>query len=502
MRRLTGLAVLFGLVPAALVFATPSDAQTIVVGSKKFTESVILGEILTVVLRDSGAMTVHRQELGGTRVLWEALRKGDIDLYPEYTGTLLKELLKGIDAGTPDALHAALAAEGLRMTAPLGFNNTYAIGLKKETAARLGLRAISDLRKVPDLTIGFSNEFLDRADGWPALRRTYALPNGNVRGLDHDLAYRGLAAGSIDAIDVYTTDAEIAYYGLALLEDDLAHFPAYQAVVLYRDDLTTRAPAAVAALRKIEGAIDAARMAAMNAAAKIERQPERVIAAAFVGDRLGITATVSSDGFLLRLTRTTLDHLALVAISLGGAILIAIPLGIAAARLPRTGQIVLGGVGIVQTIPSLALFVFMIPLLGIGGPPAIVALFLYSLLPIVRNTHAGLTGIDPGVRESARALGLEPGARLRLVELPLALPAVMAGIKTSAVINIGTATLGALIGAGGYGQPILTGIRLDDTALILEGAVPAAVMALAAQGLFELAERAVVPRGLRVRDVA
>ncbi|MGD2113086.1 MAG: ABC transporter permease, partial [Gammaproteobacteria bacterium] len=146
----------------------------------------------------------------------------------------------------------------------------------------------------------------------------------------------------------------------------------------------------------------------------------------------------------------------------------------------------------------LALFVFMIPLLGIGGPPAIVALFLYSLLPIIRNTYAGLRDIPPAIIESAEALGLPARARLRLVELPLATRAILAGIKTAAVINVGTATLGALIGAGGYGQPILTGIRLDDTALILQGAIPAAVLALLVQGLFELVERRLLPRGLRL----
>ena len=160
---------------------------------------------------------------------------------------------------------------------------------------------------------------------------------------------------------------------------------------------------------------------------------------------------------------------------------------------------ILGTVGVIQTLPALALLVFMIPLLGIGGPPAVVALFLYSLLPIVRNTHAGLAGIDEPLRRSALALGLSPAARLRHIELPLAAPVILAGIKTSAVINIGTATLGALIGAGGYGQPILTGIRLDDVGLILEGAVPAALLALAVQGGFELAERRLIPRGLRAQ---
>ncbi len=487
-------------VPFTAMHTLPAAAQDITVGSKKFTESVILGEIIKFTMTGNDIETAHRRDLGGTRILWSALLKGDIDIYPEYTGTLRQELLKGTDTHTLPLLRAALAKQGIRMSAPLGFNNTYAIGVTKETAARYGLATISDLRRHADFSLGFSNEFLDRGDGWPALRTTYRLPQQNVRGLDHDLAYRGLESGAIDGIDVYTTDAEIAYYDLFLLQDDRNHFPVYDAVILYRADLAERVPGAAATLTRLEGTIDAARMSAMNGAVKLDKKSESTVAAAFVTDRLKIAATPSDSGFVARLWKSTRDHLVLVIISLGAAILFAVPLGILAARHDRVGQCILAVVGIIQTIPSLALFVFMIPLLGIGGPPAIVALFLYSLLPIVRNTHAGLRGIDSGIVESAAAIGLEPGASLRIVELPLAMRSIMAGIKTSAVINVGTATLGALIGAGGYGQPILTGIRLDDTALILEGAIPAAVLALAVQGVFELAERAVVPRGLRLKS--
>lgn len=485
------------LFAALLLCAAPVQAQDVTIGSKKFTESVILGEIARQLVETSGNAARHRHELGGTRVLWEALLKGDIDVYPEYTGTISQELLAGRNIAGIDEMRAELNRQGIRMTAPLGFNNTYAIGVTQETAEKYGLKKISDLGAHTGLSLGFSNEFMDRADGWPALRAKYRLNLPNARGLDHDLAYRGLAAGSIDAIDVYTTDAEIAYYKLRVLEDDLKHFPAYEAVFLYRADVANRFPDVETALKRMEGAVDGGAMSAMNAAVKIEKKQEAVVAAEFVKAKTGVAEAVTAETAGQRLWRTTLDHLVLVGLSLGAAILISIPLGIAAARNRRFGQIILGLTGILQTIPSLALFVFMIPFLGIGGPPAVVALFLYSLLPIVRNTQAGLLGIDPAVIESARAMGLADGARLRLIELPLAMRSIMAGIKTSAVINIGTATLGALIGAGGYGQPILTGIRLDDTALILEGAVPAAVMALAAQGLFELAERAVVPRGLR-----
>jgi osmoprotectant transport system permease protein len=481
-----------------------ADAATrpeIAIGSKKFTESVILGEMIAHLARATGANALHRKELGGTRILWSALIAGDIDIYPEYTGTILREILANETIAGLDGLRQALARHGVAMTEPLGFNNTYAIGLKRETAARLDITRISDLPRHPELRLGFGEEFMSRADGWPALKARYALPHEDVRGLDHDLAYRGLAAGDIDATDTYTTDAEIAYYGLALLEDDLRHFPEYQAVILYRATLVHRAPDTVAMIRRLAGRIDAAAMSAMNARAKLDRVAETQVAATFVRETLGVAAAAETETIWDRLWRNTLDHLGLVAVSLGAAILFAVPLGIIAVRRGDLGQAILAVTGIIQTIPSLALFVFMIPLLGIGGPPAMVALFLYSLLPIVRNTHAGLSGISPSLRESAEALGLPAGARLRMVELPLAARSILAGIKTSAVINVGTATLGALIGAGGYGQPILTGIRLDDIGLILEGAVPAALLALAVQGLFEIAERAVVPRGLRLKPV-
>jgi len=492
--------VIRAFLAALLLLAAPpvrAEGPEIRIGSKKFTESVILGEMARILATEAGARAVHRRELGGTRVLWNALLRGEIDAYPEYTGTLRAETLAALRLDSDEALARALAARGIRMSPPIGFNNTYALGMEPKRAEALGIRAISDLADHPGLRLGFSNEFISRADGWPALKRRYRLPQEDVRGLDHDLAYRALAAGDTDATDVYATDAEIAYYGLAVLDDDLGHFPAYDAVFLYRADLARRAPGAVAALERLAGGIDDRAMARLNARVKIEGVAEGAVAQRFLRTALGIEGTAAADTLWARLWRHTGEHLVLVAVSLTAAILVSVPLGIIAFRRPRAGQAILGAVGIIQTVPALALLVFMIPLLGIGGPPAVVALFLYSLLPIVRNTHAGLAGVAEPLRRSAEAMGLSTGQRLRLVEMPLALPTILAGIKTSAVINIGTATLGALIGAGGYGQPILTGIRLDDLGLILEGAVPAAGLALMVQGAFELAERALVPRGLR-----
>ena len=339
---------------------------------------------------------------------------------------------------------------------------------------------------------------MERSDGWPGVRARYGLPQRDVRGLDHNLAYRALASGEIQATELYSTDAEIKQYNLRVLRDDLGFFPSYECVWLYRADLKSRSPAAFAALARLEGQITSAEMAAMNARAKLDRVPEDRVAADFLAQKFGIEAQVVAETFIGPLLRRLREHLTLVAISLTAAIVVSIPLGVIAARRPRLGPIILTTTGLIQTIPSLALLVFMIPWLGIGAKPAMVALFLYSLLPIVRNTASGLRDIPVSLRESAEALGLPAGARLLKIELPMASRSILAGIKTAAVINVGTATIGALIGAGGFGQPIFTGLRLDDRSMILfEGAIPAALLALAVQGAFDLAERFLVPRGLR-----
>lgn len=492
--------LLFGLWLGCSPSPAAEETARVIVGSKPFTESVILGEIATQVIRNQGIEARHRDQLGGTRLLWQALLNGEIDLYPEYTGTLMEEILatRLRDRRDLAALRQALAEQGIRISEPLGFNNTYALGMTAARADRLGIATISGLRRHPELKFGFSNEFMGRADGWPGLRKAYRLPQRAVVGLDHALAYRGLVSGSLDVTDLYTTDAEIRYYSLRVLEDDRGYFPDYHAVYLYRADLAARPRDLLPALRQLEGQISEATMVAMNAQAKLDKIPENRVAAGFLEKRLGIAADSRRVSLDASLWRHTVEHLTLVGISLTAAILIAVPLGILCARKPRLGRLVIGATGILQTIPALALLVFMIPLLGIGTRPAIAALFLYSLLPIVRNTCTGLREIPPSLLESADALGLSRSARLRLVEIPLASRTILAGIKTAAVINVGMATLGALIGAGGYGQPILTGIRLDDTGLILQGAIPAALLALAIESAFGFAERWLVPKGLRL----
>lgn len=477
----------------AALAASAAAAETIAIGSKRFTESYILGEVLRAAAAQAGADARHRQGLGNTGIVFAALQAGEIDLYPEYTGTIAREILRHDGDATLDELNRRLAPLGLGAAVPLGFNNTYALAMREAEAARLGVRTISDLARHPSLRLGLTQEFLGRADGWPGLKQAYALPFAAPTGIDHGLGYEALAAGRIDVKDVYSTDAKIARYGLRVLEDDRGYFPRYDAVLLYRLDLPRRAPVAWRALVALEGRIDNATMIRMNAAAELDGRSFGQAATLLSG--AGMPRAASPAGWVDKLFgpdlwRLTREHVLLVAVSLAAAVLIGVPLGILAAKVPAIAQPVLGAVGLIQTIPSLALLALLIAALGrIGTVPALVALFLYALLPIVRNTHAGLAQVPRGLRDAAVALGLSARDRMASVELPLALPTILAGVKTSAVINVGTATIAAFIGAGGYGERIVQGLALNDSALLVAGALPAAALALLVQWGFELAER-------------
>ncbi len=475
----------------ALLLALPVQADTLRIGSKRFTESYILGEVLRQAVE--GKIPVeHRPGLGNTGIVFAALKAGSIDVYPEYTGTIAREILKVEGNPSVEDLNSALAPQGLGVAVRLGFNNTYALAMRDDRAEALGIRTLSDLARHPGLKLGLSQEFIGRADGWPGLKAAYKMPYATPSGLDHGLAYEAIAAGRIDVMDIYSTDAKIERFNLRVIEDDRKFFPRYDAVLLYRLDLPRRFPQAWSAFEKLEGRIDERRMIRMNAAAEIEGRSFAEAAALI--DAEGGPQRAARRDFLGALFgpdfwRLTGEHLLLVFVSLAASIVLGVPLGLAAAKLPRAEQVIFGIVGVIQTIPSLALFAFLIALTGtIGTWPALIALFLYALLPIVRNTCTGLTGIVRGMRQAAMALGLSTRDRMLLVEVPLALPSILAGINTSAVINVGTATIAAFIGAGGYGERIASGLALNDNVTLLAGAIPAAALALLIQGAFELLE--------------
>jgi osmoprotectant transport system permease protein len=501
-----------------------ATARPITVASKPFGESYLLAEIFAQLLESRGYRIERRPGLGATEIAFGALRTGAIDVYPEYTGTGLVAILGEEPLADPRAVYRHVAASfearfGVRWLPPLGFQNTYALAVRRETAERYGLRTLSDLaREAPQLVAGFTPDFIGRADGLPGLQQAYGLSFRAVRSLLQAVKYQALAAGSVDIIDGYSTDGLIARYDLVVLEDDRGFFPAYEAAALAGPRLSREAPAAVAVLTELSGrldeaqlrewnrrievdgieiarvAADALREVGLTPSAELTRPGAAPAAAGEAGrERSGLTEYLWTQR--AQLASLTLRHLLLVALSLAAAILLAVPAGVLLERARAGAEGAIRGAGVLQTIPSIALLAFMIPLLGIGVLPALVALFLYSLYPILRNTYTGIRDASPDATSAALALGMTPLQVLRHVRLPLAAPVIMAGIRTAAVINVGTATLAAFIGAGGLGDPIVAGLALSDTRMILSGAIPAALLALLADAALALCERLLHPGG-------
>ncbi len=526
----------------------PADSPPpVVVASKPFGESFLLMEIMAQALEARGIAVDRRPGLGATEIAFRALREGAVDVYPEYTGTGLVAILGEDPASDEDAVFERVRRVfrerwGARWLPPLGFQNTYAIAVRRETAERYGLRTLSDLAGASrELRAGFSPDFIGRSDGLEGLRPVYGFAFRDVRALLQAVKYQALAEGAVDVIDGYSTDGQVARYDLVVLEDDRGFFPAYEAAPLVGRRLAETRPSAIAALESLGGRLDEATMRRLNRRVEVDgedlasvaadalraieardrsasgdggaaaREAEDAAAAGAPGDGSGDAEgagtrarTGSRDGGLLAylwgrrdsLGRQAVRHLLLVLGSLLAAVVVAMPLGLGLERLRGGAEGVIRGVGLLQTIPSIALLAFMIPLLGIGVVPALVALFLYSLYPIARNTYTGVRDAGPEAVSAGRALGMTPGQVLRQVRLPLAAPVIMAGIRTAAVISVGTATLAAFIGAGGLGDPIVAGLALSDTRMILSGAIPAAALALVVDFALAMVERAVRPPGV------
>ena len=510
----------------ALAIALPQGAprtRPIVVASKPFGESYILCEMFAQLLEARGFPVDRRPGLGATEIAFAALKNGSIDVYPEYTGTGLLAILGDTTRRTPAQAFTHVATEfrrqfGVTWLPPLGFENTYAISVRRETATRYSVRTLTDLARVaPSLRAGFTADFIGRHDGLPGLSRAYGLTFRDVRPLLGAVKYQALAAGEIDVIDGYSTDGLIARYDLVVLSDDRGFFPPYQAAALVSAALERDNARAITVLAELSGRIDGAMMRALNRRLEVDAVSVSTVARNAL-DSLGLgsgsrpTTDVARapagrlsawDSFVHAivdergaLARRTWRHLVLSAISLAAAALVAIPFALVLERRRRLAEPLVRVTGLLQTIPGIALLAFMIPLLGIGIIPALVALFIYSLYPIVRNTYSGVRDADPVAVNAAHALGMTPGQVLRLVRFPLAAPTIMAGVRTAAVINVGTATLAAFIGAGGLGEPIVAGLALSDTRMVLSGAIPAALLALIVDGLLALVERRTRPGGL------
>ena len=483
------------LIALACVGATSGipDTDPIVVASKHFPESYVLAEIISQMLEEKGYEVDRRFGLGGTNVCYEALINGEIHVYPEYTGTITQAILELQDQLTPEQINEKLNEHDLEILDPFGFNNTYAMAMRDSHADELGLTKVSQLADHPDLKIVVTHEFLERADGWPHLQRIYGLTQ-SPEGIEHALALRAISDGSVDVTDGYSTDAELLHYGLRILEDDRGAFPLYLALPIIRNDLSEGVRNAI---NSVAGLIDEPTVIDLNGQVVYEEKSFAEVASAFLYS-VGLKATDEvTTSITDKLTKNVLRHLQLTAIALLLATSVALIISFAIYRIVWLSRAVVYVCGLLQTIPSIALLALMIPLFGIGIVPAIVALFLYSLLPIVRNCVTALSTTDPMLIRVAEGMGLSQGERLRHVLIPLATPSVLAGIRTSAVICIGTATLAAFIGAGGLGDPIVTGLALNNTGIILQGAIPAALLAILTELVFEGIERLAVPGHLK-----
>jgi osmoprotectant transport system permease protein len=475
-----------GLTISCFVSAQPTEKNN-TVGSKRFTESYVLGELINLTLRDAGVQASHRQGLGNTAIVVQALITGQIDVYPEYTGTILREILKRPETQVSlSELNAFLKPKGLKVAIPLGFNNTYALAVKAEQARALGLRQISDITNLTaeqqsSLRIALSPEFKTRDDGWPALVKAYDLKIKSVKVLEHGLAYDALARGDVDIVDAYSTDAALARKDLILLKDDKQVFPRYDAVLLMRSDFDEKP------LQSLAGKLNEETMAKLNGLAESGVSFEKVA-------RGFLDASIDNQSDSTQLSRffklligpdffaALRNHVLLVVVSSVLALLVGMALGILVHRRPRYTGGILGGVSLLQTIPSLALLAILIAVLNqIGAVPAVLALFLYGLLPIVNATHISLMEVPSNLKEAALALGCNKWRLLFFIELPFARQIIMSGLASATVMGVGTCTLAALVGAGGFGDRIVAGLAVNDHVLMLAGAIPAAILALLAQ---------------------
>lgn len=484
--------VLVAFILSSLLAVSPSLSQSksVTVGSKKFTENYIVAEIFSQLLEEQGYQVTRKFGMGGTMVAYSALKNHEIDIYPEYTGTLAIAVLK-LGNSQFENLNQHLQSEGLKMLRPLGFDNSYCAIMRKQQAQELNIESISDLKNYPKLVAAFSFEFQEREDGWPALKQVYQLKNP-VKGLEVPLTYQALKNKRVDVAEAYSTEPLIEKYQFKVLKDDKNFFPKYSAVALVHSDIDSDIKSH---LDRLSGLLDNQTITRLNAQA-IEGTPIAEVASGFLHSKNLIRSSsikkVARGIQWMRLWQQTQTHIYLTCLAVFLATLIAVPLATFIVPYKRASKFILGLTGILQTIPSIALLTFMIPFFGIGFTPAIVGLFIYSLLPILQNTYIAMSTVDPRIVTAARGIGLYPIEVLLSVKLPLAFPTILAGIRTATILNIGTATLAAFIGAGGLGEPIVTGLALNDNSMVLQGAIPAALLAILMDGLFSLINKAFV----------
>ena len=491
--------------------------KEVTIGSKIFTENILLAEMLAVLLEENYNFKVIRKfNLGGTKLVFDALRNKEIDIYPEYTGTGYTMILKMSGETQPKKTYRIVKKEfldqfNLMWSLPLGFENTYALAVRDSDPRFKNIHSISQLKgKTNFLNIAAGHEFMERKDGFSNFIKKYQLhfQEDKIWTMNQGLMYSALKNKKMDMVMAYSTDGRIQAFDLKTLKDDKRFFPAYGAAYLTRREFLDQNPKIKKAFKELEGSIAEKEMIFLNNQVDQLKYDGAQAVKNFLIKKNLLEEDIQNlkqegwlDYYLSKkeyFFKIFYEHLLLIFVSLFFALLLAVPIGLWASYNIRVEKFVFLIVNTLQTVPSLALLAIFIPFLGIGFLPAVVTLFIYSLLPIIRNTFEGVKNIDRVFISAGAGIGLNSWQILRHIQIPLALPMILAGVRTSAVIVVGTATLAAFIGAGGLGDPIFRGIAALNSKLIFLGAVPACLLAILIDRLLAFSETVIIPKGLKL----
>lgn len=495
--------------------------EPIIIGSKEFTENYLLGEMAAILLKEKYDWPVEKKlGLGGTKVVFDALESDSIHLYPDYTGTGYIYFLKRNDnERDPEKIYKIVKETfekdfNIIWSKPFGFNNTYALAVRANDDNLNDINSVSELvGNENNFMFAAPHEFMERSDGMPNFQKAYGLKfsDENIVGMEAGLTYSALRDLKVDMIMSYSTDGRIAAFNFRLLEDDLNFFPPYYAAWLAKKSSLEKFPVLKNLYEDFDDLISEKDMMELNNQVDSKKMEPEVVARNFLIKKKLIKGELQKNdkrkgllNFFIKkkkyLFKITKEHLILSFGSLLLALIISLPTGILLTRYPVISTPVFAIINTIQTIPSLALLGFLIPIMGIGKIPGIVALFLYSLLPLIRNTYAGVQAVNNNFIEASRGIGLTNWQILWKVEIPLAMPVILAGVRTASVIVIGTATLAALVGAGGLGDPIFRGVSTVNNDLIFLGAIPAALLAIITDKLLGLCEKKLVSKGLTINQ--
>jgi osmoprotectant transport system permease protein len=493
---------LLGMILCCLSGLSFANSEPIRIGSKIFTEGYVLAEILAQHLEAQGLAVKRLGGLGATGITEQAMKSGEMDLVVDYTGSISQAFLGHSKKLAFQDLQQKLKPFGFIMGRPLGFNNTYGIAVRKEWIDEYKIHKLSQLtewlkdKSDKKIKAAFTPEFTNRPENWPQLKNFYALENIQVLQMDHQLAYESLAHLKVDLMEAYTTDAKLKHYKLKVLDDDQKFFPRFDAVILANAKWVKKNAETWAHLQKLEGLFSDEVMTELNGQADLEKKSIASIARNFLSEKFKknlpeAPSRISSiQRFLNELIPAFVRHLILVIVPCFLASLVAIPLAYFSLKFLRFAHVFASLATLAQTIPGLALLALLIPFLGIGLLPALTTLFLFALLPLYLSTLNGFRSLPQTLHLTCQTLDIKGWFKFRIVEWPMVKPSFLSGLETALISTVASATLAALIGAGGLGQKIIAGLALNDHQTILEGAVPASLLALLIQFFFSWMRKA------------